>query len=95
MQKDVAGIPAAAGGAPPRDVGESKSPSSPCPPVSVVVSPPKQIVILMLLGEWEWTTVAIFHASFHPTKGNIIDWALKADDGASSSYSSLISFRRA
>ncbi|THH31679.1 hypothetical protein EUX98_g2518 [Antrodiella citrinella] len=24
--------------------------------------------------------VAIFHASFHPTKGNIIDWALKASD---------------
>ncbi|KAF7298361.1 hypothetical protein MKEN_01360700 [Mycena kentingensis (nom. inval.)] len=24
--------------------------------------------------------VAIFHASFHPTKGNIIDWSLKASD---------------
>ncbi|KAH8113091.1 hypothetical protein DFH11DRAFT_361122 [Phellopilus nigrolimitatus] len=27
--------------------------------------------------------VAIFHASFHPTKGNIVDWALKADDDIS------------
>ncbi|EGO22871.1 hypothetical protein SERLADRAFT_356865 [Serpula lacrymans var. lacrymans S7.9] len=24
---------------------------------------------------------AIFHASFHPTKGNIVDWSLKASDG--------------
>uniref|UniRef100_D8Q6V7 Protein LCHN n=1 Tax=Schizophyllum commune (strain H4-8 / FGSC 9210) TaxID=578458 RepID=D8Q6V7_SCHCM len=24
--------------------------------------------------------VAIFHASFHPTKGNLIDWSLKASD---------------
>ncbi|KAJ7583856.1 hypothetical protein C8J56DRAFT_1005133 [Mycena floridula] len=24
--------------------------------------------------------VAIFHVSFHPTKGNVIDWALKAND---------------
>ncbi|KAL1719949.1 hypothetical protein EV715DRAFT_272352 [Schizophyllum commune] len=24
--------------------------------------------------------VAIFHASFHPTKGNVIDWSLKASD---------------
>ncbi|KDR73035.1 hypothetical protein GALMADRAFT_212991 [Galerina marginata CBS 339.88] len=24
--------------------------------------------------------VAIFHASFHPTKGNIVDWSLKASD---------------
>lgn len=24
--------------------------------------------------------VAIFHASFHPTKGNVIDWALKSDE---------------
>lgn len=24
--------------------------------------------------------VAIFHASFHPTRGNVIDWALKASD---------------
>ena len=27
--------------------------------------------------------VAIFHASFHPTKGNVIDWSLKASDGKS------------
>jgi hypothetical protein len=26
-------------------------------------------------------TVAIFHASFHPTQGNIIDWSLKANEG--------------
>lgn len=25
--------------------------------------------------------VAIFHASFHPTKGNLVDWCLKASDG--------------
>ena len=25
--------------------------------------------------------VAIFHASFHPTEGNVIDWSLKASDG--------------
>ncbi|OBZ73374.1 Protein LCHN [Grifola frondosa] len=25
--------------------------------------------------------VAIFHTSFHPTQGNIIDWSLKASDG--------------
>lgn len=25
--------------------------------------------------------VAIFHASFHPTKGNVVDWCLKASDG--------------
>jgi hypothetical protein len=25
--------------------------------------------------------VAIFHASFHPTKGNLVDWSLKASDG--------------
>ncbi|KAJ3502918.1 hypothetical protein NLJ89_g8669 [Agrocybe chaxingu] len=24
--------------------------------------------------------VAIFHSSFHPTKGNIVDWSLKASD---------------
>jgi hypothetical protein len=24
--------------------------------------------------------VAIFHASFHPTQGNVLDWALKASD---------------
>jgi hypothetical protein len=24
--------------------------------------------------------VAIFHASFHPTKGNVIDWSLTASD---------------
>ncbi|KAL4071859.1 hypothetical protein J3A83DRAFT_4236902 [Scleroderma citrinum] len=27
--------------------------------------------------------VAIFHASFHPTKGNVVDWCLKASDGLS------------
>lgn len=27
------------------------------------------------------STVAIFHASFHPTKGNVVDWCLKASDG--------------
>ena len=26
--------------------------------------------------------VAIFHASFHPTQGHVIDWSLKASDGA-------------
>ena len=25
--------------------------------------------------------VSIFHCSFHPTKGNVIDWALKAEEG--------------
>ena len=25
--------------------------------------------------------VAIFHASFHPTRGNILDWSLRASDG--------------
>lgn len=25
--------------------------------------------------------VAIFHSSFHPTKGNVVDWCLKASDG--------------
>ena len=28
------------------------------------------------------STVAIFHASFHPTQGNIVDWSAKANDGA-------------
>jgi hypothetical protein len=23
--------------------------------------------------------VAIFHASFHPTRGNVVDWSLKSD----------------
>ncbi len=27
-------------------------------------------------------TVAIFHASFHPTQGNVVDWNLKASNGA-------------
>ena len=27
--------------------------------------------------------VAIFHASFHPTQGNVLDWSLKTSDGAS------------
>jgi len=26
--------------------------------------------------------VAIFHASFHPTRGHVIDWSLRASDGA-------------
>lgn len=30
--------------------------------------------------------VAIFHASFHPTKGNLIDWSLKASDGTKFAY---------
>ena len=30
--------------------------------------------------------VAIFHASFHPTRGNIIDWSLKAADGIPSHH---------
>lgn len=25
------------------------------------------------------TIVAVFHASFHPTRGNVIDWCLKSD----------------
>lgn len=32
-----------------------------------------------------WLTVAIFHASFHRTQGNVIDWSLKASDGAPTS----------
>lgn len=28
-------------------------------------------------------TVAIFHASFHPTQGNVVDWSLKASEGES------------
>ncbi|KAJ7668882.1 hypothetical protein B0H17DRAFT_1171122 [Mycena rosella] len=31
-------------------------------------------------GRYPQDIVAIFHASFHPTQGNIIDWALKAND---------------
>ena len=27
--------------------------------------------------------VAIFHASFHPTKGNIVDWSVKAYESES------------
>ncbi|CAK5269708.1 unnamed protein product [Mycena citricolor] len=34
-------------------------------------------------GRYPQDIVAIFHASFHPTKGNIIDWALKANDDLS------------
>jgi hypothetical protein len=30
--------------------------------------------------------VAIFHASFHPTQGNVVDWSLKASDGTSQIY---------
>ena len=30
-------------------------------------------------------TVAIFHASFHRTQGNIIDWSLKASEGMTAS----------
>jgi len=29
----------------------------------------------------EHTAVAIFHASFHPTQGHVVDWSLKASDG--------------
>ncbi|KAF7361070.1 hypothetical protein MSAN_01137900 [Mycena sanguinolenta] len=32
-------------------------------------------------GRYPQDIVAIFHASFHPTQGNIIDWSLKANDG--------------
>ncbi|KAJ7161996.1 hypothetical protein C8R43DRAFT_991893 [Mycena crocata] len=31
-------------------------------------------------GRYPQDIVAIFHASFHPTQGNIIDWSLKAND---------------
>ncbi|KAJ6629882.1 hypothetical protein B0H10DRAFT_1985692 [Mycena sp. CBHHK59/15] len=31
-------------------------------------------------GRYPQDIVAIFHASFHPTQGNIIDWSLKAHD---------------
>ncbi|KAF9484543.1 hypothetical protein BDN70DRAFT_872322 [Pholiota conissans] len=31
-------------------------------------------------GKYPQDLVAIFHASFHPTKGNIVDWSLKASD---------------
>ncbi|XP_006456441.1 hypothetical protein AGABI2DRAFT_188379 [Agaricus bisporus var. bisporus H97] len=30
--------------------------------------------------------VAIFHASFHPTQGNVVDWSLKASDDISLDY---------
>jgi hypothetical protein len=26
-------------------------------------------------------SVAVFHCSFHPTRGNIIDWSMKASEG--------------
>ncbi|KAG6329631.1 hypothetical protein ID866_9459 [Astraeus odoratus] len=35
------------------------------------------------VGRAPQNIVAIFHASFHPTKGNVVDWCLKASDGAS------------
>lgn len=40
-------------------------------------------------------TVAIFHASFHPIRGNILDWSLKAADGISFTplYTSMLSLR--
>ncbi|KAF9530702.1 hypothetical protein CPB83DRAFT_810102 [Crepidotus variabilis] len=31
-------------------------------------------------GRYPQDLVAIFHASFHPTKGNVVDWSLKASD---------------
>ncbi|THH12947.1 hypothetical protein EW146_g7222 [Bondarzewia mesenterica] len=31
-------------------------------------------------GDTVRDVVAIFHASFHPTQGNIVDWSLKADE---------------
>ncbi|KAF5375835.1 hypothetical protein D9615_008178 [Tricholomella constricta] len=31
-------------------------------------------------GKYPQDIVAIFHASFHPTQGNLIDWSLKASD---------------
>ncbi|KAF8197008.1 hypothetical protein BJ912DRAFT_1056100 [Pholiota molesta] len=31
-------------------------------------------------GKYPQDLVAIFHASFHPTKGNTVDWSLKASD---------------
>ncbi|TFK38518.1 hypothetical protein BDQ12DRAFT_631091 [Crucibulum laeve] len=34
-------------------------------------------------GKYPQDLVAIFHASFHPTQGNVIDWSLKASDGLS------------
>ncbi|KAF8876798.1 hypothetical protein CPB84DRAFT_1715003 [Gymnopilus junonius] len=34
-------------------------------------------------GKYPQDLVAIFHASFHPTKGNVIDWSLKASDDLS------------
>ncbi|KAJ6472310.1 hypothetical protein C8R47DRAFT_1199928 [Mycena vitilis] len=34
-------------------------------------------------GRYPQDIVAIFHASFHPTQGNIIDWSLKANDDLS------------
>ncbi|KAG1748120.1 hypothetical protein EDB19DRAFT_1684366 [Suillus lakei] len=33
-----------------------------------------------LRGRTPQDIVAIFHASFHPTKGNLVDWCLKASD---------------
>ncbi|KAJ7741223.1 hypothetical protein DFH07DRAFT_870179 [Mycena maculata] len=34
-------------------------------------------------GRYPQDIVAIFHASFHPTQGNIIDWSLKVNDDLS------------
>ncbi|KAF8063448.1 hypothetical protein FPV67DRAFT_1506609 [Lyophyllum atratum] len=31
-------------------------------------------------GKYPQDIVAIFHASFHPTQGNLVDWSLKASD---------------
>ncbi|KAJ7769418.1 hypothetical protein B0H16DRAFT_1517792 [Mycena metata] len=36
---------------------------------------------LLLIGLTGGCTVAIFHALFYPTQGNIIDWSLKVKDG--------------
>jgi hypothetical protein len=40
----------------------------------------QQCRLIILFG------VAIFHASFHPTRGNVLDWSLKAADGIPSHY---------
>lgn len=39
------------------------------------------VLAIARLVELHLSTVAIFHAAFHPTQGNVIDWALKANDG--------------
>ncbi|PPQ99371.1 hypothetical protein CVT24_009201 [Panaeolus cyanescens] len=37
-------------------------------------------VLTLLSLHYYYDIVAVFHASFHPTKGNIVDWSLKASD---------------